>query len=133
MFPTGRYDSAAHRYAPHADYIDFEGFDWTGAVLKMQVRDRENGGAIRADLGQVTTAAAEGVRIDSVTFAHDVPTTRIAWRINKTTMREMKAELLGPAPDADLTLQYDLHVTPVGELELISIAGTLTVLAGVTD
>ena len=133
MFPTARYDSGAHRYAPHHDDLDLIGFDWPNAALRMQIRDRKNGGALRADLNQVSTAAAEGVRIDSVTWIDGVPTTRIAWRINKSTMREMKAELLGLAPDANLPMEMDLHVTPVGGYEFIPIAGTLTVLAGVTD
>lgn len=133
MFPTARYDSAANRFAPHTDYIDFEGFDWTDAELKMQIRDRKNGGMIRADLAQVTTAAAEGVRIDSVSTVNGIPVTRVAWRINETTMEAMSAEAMGLEPDAEPVLFLDLHVTPVGELKFVPIEGSFTVKAGVTE
>lgn len=133
MFPTARYDSVANRFAPHPDYIDFEGFDWTDATVKMQIRDRKNGGAIRANLSQVTTAAAEGVRIDEVFENDGIPTTRIAWRINETTMEAMSAQAMGLEPDTDVSLFLDLHVTPVGGLKFVPIEGVFTVKAGVTE
>lgn len=133
MFPTARYDSEANRFAPHTDYIDFEGFDWTDADLKLQIRDSKNGGAIRVDLAKVTSASAEGVRIDSVTTVDGLTTTRIAWRINETTLEEIDAEALGLEPDADVNLFMDLHVTPVGELKFVPVEGIFTVKAGVTE
>lgn len=131
MFPSASYDSEADRFVPHTDYLDFEGFDFTDALLKMQVRDRPNGGALRADLAQVTTAAAEGVRLESVTWADGVPTTRIAWRINETTMEAMP---LDPAdPGSAVVLYRDLHITPVGENKFVAVQGTFTVKAGETE
>ena len=130
MFDAARIDLVAGRYVPHIDYIDFEGFDFTGAALKMQVRDRYNGGLARADLAQVTTAAAEGVRIDQVSEAGGVTTTRIAWRINETTMEAM------PKPadvDADLALVWDLHITPSGGAKFVAARGKFLVQAGVTE
>ena len=133
MFPTVRYDSEANRFAPHTDYLDFEGFDWPDADLKLQIRDSKNGGAIRVDLAKVASAASEGVRIDSVTTVDGVTTTRIAWRINETTLEAISAEALGLEPDADVNLFFDLHVTPVGELKFVPVEGTFTVKAGVTE
>lgn len=130
-YPAARYDSAGHRYAPHEDYADFVGFDFTGATLKAQVRASKNGGPLLVDLAQVTSAAAEGVRLESVTVDEGISTSRIAWRINETTM---EATPLDPAdPDADVVAHFDLHITPAGGLKYVALAGTFTIKAGVTQ
>ena len=130
MFDTASYNITAGRFVPHHDHADFVGFDWPDAELKMQVRDRPNGGQIRIDLGKVTTAAAEGVRVDQVFSVDGMDVTRIAWRINELTMDSLP---LATTPDEDVVLYYDLHITPPLEAKFVALAGTFTVLAGVTD
>ena len=129
MFPTARYDQRAGRYVPYTDYLEIEGYDFTGATVKAQVRDRKNGGQVRADLAQVTTAAAEGIRIDDVVVTEGVPTTRIAWRVNETTMEAMPET----DPGADVELWFDIHLTPIGELKFVLLGGRFLVEAGVTS
>ena len=129
MFPTARYDQRAGRYVPYTDYLEIEGYDFTGATVKAQVRDRKNGGQVRADLAQVTTAAAEGIRIDDVVVTEGVPTTRIAWRVNETTMEAMPKT----DPGADVELWFDIHLTPIGELKFVLLGGRFLVEAGVTS
>lgn len=120
MFKTARYDSEANRFAPHTDYIDIEGFDFTGAVCKLQIRDRKNGGQLRADITpSVSMSVVEGT-----------PVSRIAWTIPEVTMEAMPlhAEL-----DDDVALQLDLHITPVGAPKFVAVRGDFIVKAGVTE
>lgn len=120
MFKTARYDSEANRFAPHTDYIDIEGFDFTDAVCKLQIRDRKNGGALRADL----------VPTVSVTENDGVPVSRVLWTIPETTMEAMP---LASEIDPDVTLWRDLHLTPDGGVKFVPIEGTFTVKSGVTE
>lgn len=130
LFPPAPYDIKAGRFVVHEDYLDFVGFDFTGATFAMQVRDRPNGGALRADLSTVTTAAAEGVRLDSVTTVDGITTSRVAWRINKATMKAMP---LAADPEADNLIHYDLKISPAGETEYVAAEGTFTIKNGVTE
>lgn len=121
MFPTASYSVVANRFVPFADYIDFFGYDFTGAVAKLQVRDRKNGGTVRADV----------VPTVSVTTEEGVPTTRVSWAIDEATMEAMPLD--SGDPDADVVLFHDLHLTPSGEAKFVPFAGTFTVRAGVTE
>lgn len=120
MFKTARYDSEANRFAPHTDYIDIESFDFTGAVCKLQIRDRKNGGQLRADLvPTVTVSTVEGV-----------VTSRITWTIPEVTMEAMP---LSSEISPDVKLFLDLHITPSGGVKFVPIEGTFTVKSGVTE
>ena len=120
MFKTARYDSEANRFAPHTDYIDIEGFDFTGAVCKLQIRDRKNGGVLRADLVPTVT----------VTIEEDLtPTSRIAWTVSEATMEAMP---LAAEVDPDVGLFLDLHITPSGGLKFVAIEGAFKIKSGVT-
>ena len=121
MFPTVSYSATANRFAPFADYVDIVGFDFTGATTKLQVRDRKNGGAVRADV----------VPAISVTVNEGLPTTRISWAIDEVAMEAMPLD--SGDPDADVVLFHDLHLTPSGGTKFIPFAGTFTVKAGVTE
>lgn len=121
MFPTASYPIRANRYAPHSDYIDVIGYDFTGAVFKMQVRDAPNGGEIRADI----------VPTVSVTTDEGVPTSRVSWTISETDMEAMP---LDPSdPTASVILYHDLHITPTGDTKFVAWRGTFTVEHGVTQ
>lgn len=155
MESPARVDFGADRYVPFKRTLAFLGYDFTGATFKMQVRDRKDGGAVRADLSTVTLASAEGVRLiyggsDTVanhitagrlkavpngyTSASTVILSQVGIRINETTMEAMPfgGEIGGEIGD-DLELYWDLHVTPSGGDKDLYAAGTFTLRAGVTQ
>ena len=120
MFPTARYDSGANRFAPHSDYIDFEGFNLTGAVFKLQIRDRKNGGTVRADIvPTVSVATIDGLSVS-----------RVAWTISESVMEAMP---LAAEASADVVLFKDIHITPAGGAKFVPFEGTFTVKSGVTE
>ena len=65
--------------------------DWAAAgKVRAQVRLRpDTPGAALIDLATVTTAAAEGIKLESVAITDGVPTSTLALRINKTTMEAL--------------------------------------------
>lgn len=121
MFPTVSYSVTANRFAPFADYVDIEGYDFTGATCKLQVRDHKNGGTLRADV----------VPVVSVTVTEGIPTTRVSWSIDEATMEAMPLD--SGNPDADVSLHHDLHLTPSGGTKFVPFAGSFVVKAGVTE
>lgn len=126
MFPTAYYQIEAGRYVPHSDYMDIEGFDFTGATVDMEVRDHPNGGAVRAS----TLSDPETITVTlTVTTTEGVPTTRIAWSIAETVMEAMPLDSV--APQGDARLSYDLHLTPDGGTKFVPFGGPFVVKAGV--
>jgi hypothetical protein len=97
----------ARRYEVARFTIAVTGIDMTGVDMKMQVRlQRGTPGAPLLQLGTVTTIAAEGLKLDSVTVTDGVPTSIIKGRINKTTMDTLPfAGELG----ADTVLAYAMQ------------------------
>lgn len=147
-------DWKADRYVPFIESIVFIDEDFTGASFAMQVRDRRDGGARRADLSTVTSAAAEGVRLiyagtdtlanhvtaerlsqedaDSLPYAStdNVLLSELGLRINETTMEAMPfATEIGD----DKKLFYDIQITPSGGVKEVYARGVFTVRAGVTQ
>lgn len=120
MFPTARYDSEGNRFAPHTDYLDFEGFNFAGATFKLQIRDRKNGGTVRADL----------VPTVSVSTVEGLPTSRVSWAVSEV---EMEAMPLASELESDVVLWLDMHITPSGGVKFVPVEGTFTVKAGVTE
>lgn len=130
------YDAAplplmAARWTPFDCEIEFEGYDFTGATFAMQVRDRRDGGFVRATLATVT-GDVEGVRLLSVTTTADLPTSIIRILIAEATMEAMNnagdAGLLGQ----DGVAWWDMHVTPAGGRKFVAAAGPFTIVAGST-
>lgn len=133
--------------------IALPNYDFTGGSFRMQVRDRRDGGATRASLTTVSSAAAEGVRLvyaGTATVAAHIAAGRLTQaqadqlglssgtslllsqlgiRINKSTMQAMP---VGPVLGDDRTLFHDLLLTPSGGDEDVYARGTFTVRAGVT-
>lgn len=121
MFPTANYDIYASRYAPHSDYIDVVGYNFTGATFKMQVRDRPNGGTIRADIVPTVVVTTEDA----------IDTSRVSWTIPELTMEAMP---FAADPEKDHTLYYDLHIDPSGaDAKFVAWRGKFVVEAGVTE
>lgn len=146
-------DWAADRYVPFIRTMAFVDFDFTGATFAMQVRDRKDGGAVRADLATVTTASAEGVRLiyggtDTVanhiaagrltqeqadargyTSGQSLEMSQVGIRINETTMEAMPfAAEIGD----DRTEYWDIQITPLGGTKDVYARGKFIVRAGVT-
>lgn len=130
MPSTGQLNLAANRWEPFVYTIDFEGLDLTGATFAMQVRDRKDGGFVRADLSTVTSVGTEGVTLAGVTTADGLTTSSISIRINEPTM-----EAMGVAREigADGVVWWDMQITPSGGVKYRALEGTFTVKAGVTN
>lgn len=141
---------AGDRRTPFTATLQLEEIDLTGAVLAAQVRlypDAPFDPLV--DLAQVTTGAAEGIRIiyaGSDTVANHIAAGRIeeapqgmadadtleltllGIRINETTMEGMPEG----QPGQDIAFAWDAHVTPSGELKQKWLYGPFVVRAGVT-
>lgn len=147
-------DLAGDRYVPFIETIPVLEEDFTGATFKMQVRDRKDGGTIRADLAGVGSIASEGISIgyagtDTVTAhiaagrldqedadslglvgADNLAMTTLGIRINESTMEAMPEP---PEIGDDLPLVYDVHITPSGGYKDLWFGGVFTVRAGSTQ
>lgn len=103
------------------------GYDFTGADILLEVRDRADGGALRAHLIEVATSSAEGVtRV--VTIEDGIPVTTLGIRINESTMESMPT---ANEPGDDVELRWGMHITPSGGLKFMAFDGPFTVKASV--
>lgn len=130
MLRPGLLPLSADRFTPFIATLTFAGIDLTGAVMKAQVRDRKDGGTVRADLATVTLANTEGLRLLSAGLVAGVMTSVVYMRINEATMDAMPEA--APIGD-DLELYWDLHVTPSGGVKGVYLYGPFIVRAGVTE
>lgn len=130
MLRPGLLPLSADRFAPFVATLTFEGIDLTGAVLKAQVRDRKDGGTVRADLATVTDEDTEGLRLLSAGLVDGVMTSVVYVLIDEATMESIpEAAAIGD----DLDLYWDLHVTPSGGVKGVYLYGAFIVRAGVTQ
>lgn len=120
----------ANRWTPFVETIDFVGLDLTGATMKMQVRDRKDGGFVRADLTTVPSNGTEGVSLVSVVTTAGVPTSRLSIRINEPTMEAMSA---ATEPGEDAQIWWDIHITPAGGVKFVALEGPFIIMAGSTQ
>lgn len=129
MFDTATRNLEAARWAPFKHQVTFEGLDFTGATFAMQVRDRKDGGVLRANLSTTATAGAEGIRF--VSYSGD--DTQIEIVIAEVTMEAMATvESTGTIGD-DGRAWYDLHITPSGGTKFVAMAGMFKIKAGATN
>jgi hypothetical protein len=153
MQQPARIDLFGDRYVPLLTTITVLEQDFTGATFNMQVRDRKDGGALRADLDTVANLTLEGVCIvyadtDTVTNhiaagrmtqedadslglagADNLEVSVLGIRVNEATMEAMPfAEEIGD----DVELVYDLQISPSGGTNDVWVLGSFTVRAGVT-
>ena len=141
MPTTGRRDLIANRWEPFVEPIRFVGQDLTGATFIAQVRDRRDGGMLRADLATVLDVDDEGITFVSMAnedydFGGDVgvvnvPVTTVSMRIDEDTMEAMDVPLNGEAGE-DGTIWWDMQITPSGGVKYRALEGSFTVHAGVT-
>lgn len=126
MFPTVR--TAPLRGARSAALVEtivIDGIDLTGATFRLEVRDRRDGGALRAGLDTVVSAAAQGVRIVDVDTSGALPVTTLGIRINETVMEAMPVG----DPGEDVSLWWGMHVTPAGGTKFLAFDSKFTVEA----
>jgi hypothetical protein len=139
MPSTGRLDLTANRWEPFDYEIRYEGMDLTGATFAMDVRDRKDGGFVRASLSTAVSIAAEGVKLvsaayDDVDFGDPIGVLNVPVSVIHIHINEPTVEAMAVAREAgeDGVIFYDLQATPSGGTKFRMIEGTFTVKAGST-
>ena len=129
MAQSARLALSARRFELRTLTIRVTGLDLTGAALAMQVRlYPDTPGTPILDLPTVTTAAAEGLKLDGVTVENGVPVSTITLRINKSTMSD-QAGLGRPAePGVPIEFAYALRIGETTRLH-----GAFWALPGTVD
>jgi hypothetical protein len=130
MQTPGNLPLEGDRYTPFLRTLTFQGIDLTGAVMSAQVRDRKDGGTVRADLDTVLSSSAEGIYLVSAGTVEGVLTSVITIRINEATM---EAFPFGTEIGDDLDLWWDMHITPSGGTKQKYLHGVFTLRSGVTQ
>lgn len=107
--------------------------DMTGASFYAEVRDREEGGALRIAIATAATSAAEGVRVVAVEVIEGLTFTTIGIRINEASMESLPTnEELGLEAGDPLELRWGMHMTPPdGGIKFMAFNGPFTVYPGV--
>lgn len=130
MITPGRLDLTVQRWTPFAYPIDFEGLDFTGATMAMQVRlYRDAPGSALISLINAASNA-EGLSV-SVASIEGVPVSTVQIRINETTAEALL--LNAGKPGDDIALVYDLHITGGGFPKTRWLEGSLIIRAGATQ
>jgi hypothetical protein len=120
MIEAATYDMRANRHTPFKWVLEYAGVDWSTATVLMHGRlEREETGTPLLDLN----SGAEF----TLSHADDVPTFTLL-------IPEADMETLPEAAEVgkDLTLYYDIQITPPGGIKEVYIRGKFIVLAGVT-
>ncbi len=146
-----RVDFVAARRVAFIRTLAFLNYDFTAATFALQVRDRWDGGALRADLVTTVSASAEGVRLiyagTTTITAHiaagrlsEVPAgyvtgdnlllSQVGVRINETTM---EAWPYAPEIGDDRDFYFDLHITPSGGVKDVYARGIITATGWATE
>ena len=124
LFQTVPAPMSGWRSNPLVETIIINGIDFTGAAFLLEVRDRRDGGALRAGL---TNAApgAEGISM-SVATVEGVPVSTLQIRFDEATMEGMP-----PATEVgdDLTIVWGMHITPSGGTKFMAFDGPFTIKA----
>ena len=96
--------------------IAVTGIDLTGVAMAMQVRlARGVPGTPLIQLGTVTTLAAEGLKLDSVSTVNGLPVSVIKGRINQATMADATKVPFAGELGADTVLAYAMQWTQNGD------------------
>jgi hypothetical protein len=128
---------SADKRVPFVDDVVFIGPSWVGAAFLMHVRN--NPGDTGSPLIALTaaTAGTQGISVtfdatydyvlDGVSFSE--PASILKIQIDEGTI---EALTLGTPCDKELTLAYDLHVTPSGGIKARELYGQFIINPGVT-
>ncbi|WP_404415563.1 hypothetical protein [Brevundimonas vesicularis] len=130
MITPGRLDLTVQRWTPFVYQIDFEGLDFTGATMAMQVRlYRDAPGSPLIALANAA-ANAEGLSV-SVATIDDTTVSTVQIRINETTAEGLL--LNAGKPGDDVRLVYDLHITGGGFPKTRWLEGAFIIKGGATQ
>jgi hypothetical protein len=133
MLKTGTLNISANRHAPFGPYvIRLEGLDMTGGSARAQVRLKpDTPGAALIDL---STSGVAGIYDEGIYLTNTVEDgqsiANFSLFIEEATMEALPA---AAAVGDNLTLYWDLQITPSGAVAIVLLRGTFTVIAGVTD
>lgn len=120
MIEAATLDLRANRHTPWKYVIEYPGVNWSTATVLMQVRQLpDQTGTPLLDLAsgaEITNAYASGV----TTFTILVP---------KVDMEALPA---AAEVGQDLTLYYDIQITPPSGIKEVYVRGKFVVVAGVT-
>jgi hypothetical protein len=129
----------ANRWEPFVHVFRFEGQDLTGATFAAEVRDRKDGGFVRASLANVESVGAQGLTLVSVVqedinFGGDVgvlnvPVSTVSMRINEPVVEAMN---VAAEAGEDGAVFWDMQINPVGGVKYRVLEGTFTIKAGIT-
>ena len=125
LFQTVPAPMSGWRSNPLDETIIINGIDLTGAAFLLEVRDRRDGGALRATL-TTQVSAVEGVYLSSVETVEGVPVSTLQIRFDEATMEAM------PLPTEvgdDLTIVWGMHITPSGGTKFMAFDGPFTIKA----
>lgn len=120
MIEAAKYDLRVNRHTPFKWVIEYTGADWSSATILMHVRQLpEQSGSPLLTLnsgGEFTLSYSGGV----TTITLLIP--------------EADIEALPAASEVgkDLTLYYDIQITPPDGIKEVYVCGKFIVLAGVT-
>lgn len=130
MITPGKLDLTVQRWTPFVYQIDFEGLDFTGATMAMQVRLYRD--APGAPLISLTNAApnAQGLSVSVANNGGEMTST-LQIRINETTAEALL--LNAGKPGDDIRLVQDLHITGGGFPKTRWTEGDLIIRAGATQ
>ncbi|WP_404713203.1 hypothetical protein [Sphingomonas sp. MMS24-J13] len=126
---------AVDRWTPFVRILTFKGVNLTGATLHAQVRVTADApGDPLIDLPPTSTPGVEGIRLVSVDTTGVVPVSTVEMRIAAASLaNSAKAPSAPPsATGSDVTLAWDLHVTPSGGDKQRWLYGPFVIVAGVT-
>jgi hypothetical protein len=129
MATAARLPLAAWRNELCVRTIRFVGLDLTGVDMRAQIRLRPDApGVPLISLATVTTAAAEGLKLNGVSVTAGVPSSEIVLRINKATMTDATKAPYGGESGADTALAYAIQLGGISR-----VVGQFIVLANVMD
>jgi hypothetical protein len=125
----------ASKRVPFDDTIPMMGVDYSGATPLMEIRPEPGGTGDPLVSLEASVAGGEGI---VVSWDADFPdpdgimadgATIVRVIINETTLEGLA---YNAPPESDLTLYYDIHLTPVDGKKFVYCSGTFTVSPGVT-
>lgn len=115
---------SGNRFTPLSYVISMNaGADWSTATVLMHVRQLPD----QTGTPLLTLNSGAG---GEITLSYSAPNTTIAILVPELDMEALPA---AAETGQDLTLYYDMHITPPSGVKDVYFRGTFTVLAGVTQ
>ncbi|MDB5733213.1 MAG: hypothetical protein JWQ03_3108 [Variovorax sp.] len=134
MITPGTLNLRAGRHVPFTYTMDFVGIDLTGADLQAQVRLKpDTPGSPLIDLPDGVLSGATGLRFLSVSTTDGIPTSIVTMFITEADMEDGAKVPSAVEPGDDVTLSWDMQITPSGGVKSVYLRGAFIVEGGVTQ